>query len=226
MAQSDPDVTSTRYRLPTQSEGMSGLLDRLSSLALVATLVEKAQIAVHSIPTDTATGSDVRGWLARSKGLFVAPDILTGALIPGGACSGVFMARAPDGNDWNGPTFHMLGGVALDRRSGGASSAIFLVAMTDRGVSTFLSNDIDLRGSTLIGAPGSTGDERDILGFALSEGTRSGPSFEGAVITVCEGLNRAIYGPDVTLADILLRGTPRCSGSAGLTRALAEATTA
>jgi len=205
---------------------MSGLLDRLSSLALVATLVEKAQIAVDAIPTGTAIGSDIRGLLARSRGLFVAPDILTGALIPGGACTGVFMARAPSGNDWNGPSFHMLGGVALDRQPRGASSAIFLVAMTDRGVSTFLSNDIELGGGALIGAPGTTSDETDILSFALSERARSSASFEGAVITVCEGLNRAVYGPDVTLADILLHGTARRIGSAGLTRALAEATTA
>jgi len=205
---------------------MSGLLGRLSSLALVATLVEKAQIAVDALRTDTAIGSDIRGWLAGSKGLFVAPDILTGALIPGGACSGVFMARAPNGNDWNGPTFHMLGGMALDRRPWGASSAIFLLAMTDRGVSMFLSNDIKLEGSIRIRAPGITSDDTDILGFALSEGARSSPSFEGAVITVCDGLNRAFYGPDVTVADILVRGIPRGIGSAGLTRALVEAANA
>src|SRR5262249_836437 len=150
MAHPDDDVTSTRHRLPTQSEGMSGLLDRLSSLALVATLVEKAQIAVDAIPAGTAIGSDIRGWLARSRGLFVAPDILTGALIPGGACTGVFMARAPNGNDWNGPSFHMLGGVALDRQPGGPASAIFLLAMTEHGVSRVLSHGVWRAGAGLL----------------------------------------------------------------------------
>ena len=104
MADAKHGVTTTRDRIPAEPEGMSGLLGRLSSLALVATLVKKAQIAVDAIPTDTVTGLDIRSWLARSRGLFVAPDILAGALIPGGACSGVCMARAPNGDDWNGPT--------------------------------------------------------------------------------------------------------------------------
>jgi hypothetical protein len=42
-----------------------------------------------------AAGPDLRDRLARSQGLFVAPDVLPGALIPSGACNGVFMARAP-----------------------------------------------------------------------------------------------------------------------------------
>ena len=205
---------------------MSGLLGRLSSLALVATLVKKARIAIDAIPTDTATGLDIRSWLARSRGLFVAPDILAGALIPGGACSGVFMARAPNGNDWNGPTFHMLGGLALDLQPGGSSSTIFLLAMTDRGVNAFLSDSIELGGSALIGIPSTANDDTDILGFALSEGGRSSPSFAGAVMNACAGLNRALYGPDVTLVDILIGGTSRGIDGAGLTRALAEAANA
>jgi len=191
---------------------MSGLLGRLSSLALVATLVKKAQIAVDAIPTDTVTGLDIRSWLARSRGLFVAPDILAGALIPGGACSGVCMARAPNGDDWNGPTFHMLGGVAL--------------AMTDRGVNAFLSDNIELGGSALIGIPSAADDDTDILGLALSQGARSSPSFAGAVMSACAGLNRALYGPDVTLADILIGGASCGIDSAGLTRALVEAASA
>jgi len=208
--------------MPTESDGLSGLLLRLSNLALVATLVKKAQIAVDTIPTGTVNGSDLRGLLIRSKGLFVAPDILPGALIPGGACGGVFMARTPNGNDWNGPTFHVLGGVTLGLQPARPASAIFLLAMTDRGVNSFLSHNVEIEVTTLIGAPGAANDA-DILGFVLSEGARSSASFEGAVITACEGLNRAVYGPDVTLADNLVRGIPRGIDSAGLTRALVEA---
>jgi len=226
MADAKHGVTTTRDRIPAEPEGMSGLLGRLSSLALVATLVKKAQIAVDAIPTDTVTGLDIRSWLARSRGLFVAPDILAGALIPGGACSGVCMARAPNGDDWNGPTFHMLGGVALDLQPGGSSSAIFLLAMTDRGVNAFLSDNIELGGSALIGIPSAADDDTDILGLALSQGARSSPSFAGAVMSACAGLNRALYGPDVTLADILIGGASCGIDSAGLTRALVEAASA
>src|SRR5262245_32672633 len=56
----------------------------------------------------------------------------------------------------------------------------------------------------------------DVLSFAFPAGPRSSPSLEPAIVTACEGLNQAIYGRDVTPADIIIRGTPRGSGDVGL----------
>jgi len=209
---------------------MSGLLVRLSNLALVTTLVKRAQIAIDAIQTNAAIGPDLRSLLARSRGLFVAPDVMPGALILSGGCGGVLMARAPDGSDWNGPSFHLLGGVALGRELGGRSSTIFLLAMTDHGVSALLSNDSGMGGGARINAvPLSRVDpdygDPDILGFALSEDACSSPSFDRAVIIACDGLNHAVYGRDVTPEDVIIRGTPRGVDSAGLHRALGEAAT-
>jgi lipid-binding SYLF domain-containing protein len=127
------------------------------------------------------------------------------------------MARTPDGKDWNGPVFQLLSGVVLDHQPGRWPSTIFLLAMTDRGVSALLSDDARLRHEC-----GAAGENPDILGFLLSEGVGSRLSLDGAVVTTCHGLNRAAHGRDVTPADII-RGAVRSASSAELAHALIRA---
>jgi len=199
---------------------MSSLLVRLSKLAVVTAIVKKAQIAVETLVKDKVIDPDLGSSLARSKGLFIAPDIGPEALILGGACSGVFMARPPGSEDWNGPTFYALGGMASGLKLPGPSSAIFLLAMTDRGVNAFLSDSIELGDGIRLAAAATADDGADILSFAFPRGARSSLSLENAVITACEGLNHATHGRDVTLADIIIRGTSRSTSAAELTRTL------
>jgi lipid-binding SYLF domain-containing protein len=199
--------------------GMSGVLDLLSKLALVTVIVKKAQIALDATTNSEALGPDLRSWFLKSRGLFVAPDVLPGALIPGGGCSGLFVARTPDGRDWNGPAFHLVGGVALGRQHAGASSTLFLLAMTERGVNAFLSDSIGLRGEAHVEAVDTAGNGADIVGFALSGAALLRLSLDQVVVTVCDGLNHAVYGLDVTPADIIIRGA-RGPNPSGLRRPL------
>ena len=199
---------------------MSGLLVRLSALAVAAALVKKARVAADTVLTDTTSDSDFGRCLARSRGLFIAPDIRPGALALSGACGGVFMARPPEGEDWNGPTFHLLSGMGSSVELSGASATIFLLAMTDRGVNAFLSRSIELGKEARIAAARRADDNADILSFAFPGGARSSLSLEHAIVTACEGLNQAIYGPDVRPADIIIQGTPRGSSDAELGRTL------
>jgi len=211
-----PGTTSPSDGIPTESEGMSGLLVRLSKLSVALTIVKKARVAADTLLIDTTIDPDLGRSLARCKGLFIAPDIRPEALVLGGACGGVFMARPPGSEDWNGPTFHLLSGIDSALELSGPSAAIVLLAMTDRGVNAFLSHSIELGDGTRIKAAGRPDDDADILGFTLSGGARSSPSLEHAIVTACEGLNQAIYGGDVTPADIIIRGTPRGASDAGL----------
>jgi lipid-binding SYLF domain-containing protein len=206
--------------MPTEPEGMSRLLVRLSTLALVTDIVTKAKRAIDAMSMNEAIDPDLRDRLARSQGLFVAPDVLPGALITSGACNGVFMARAPGGEDWYGPTFHLLAGVVLGHGPERCPVTIVLVAMSDRGVSAFLSDSA--------GFPGVGGGEApEILGFVLSRAGCSRLSLDNAVITTCDGLNRAVYGRDVTSAAIIRGtscGTPPAALAQTLIRAAGHAT--
>jgi SH3 domain-containing YSC84-like protein 1 len=197
-------------------------------------LTEKARIAAEEMITDKVIGSDVRALLAKSKGVFIAPDVLRAAFIFGGSGgSGVFMARTPDGKDWNGPTFHTLGGVSWGLQIGGDSSEVMLLAMTDRGTNAFLSTNVKLGAGASIaagpvggGASAATANlSADILSFALSKGAYAGLSLDGAVIATRKALNDAYYGKEVTPSDVLIRGAGRKTESAGLTEILNKAAT-
>src|SRR5215510_4152041 len=215
-----PGATTPSDTIPTESEGVSSLLVRLSKLSVAIAIVKKAQVAADTLLTDTTLDPNLGRCLARSKGMFIAPDIRPEALVLSSACSGMFMARPPGSEDWNGPTFHVLGGLSSALKLPGPSAAIFLLAMTDRGVNAFLSRSIQLGNETRIAAAGRADDDADILSFAFPGGARSTPPLEHAIITACEGLNQTIYGGGVTPADIITRGTPPGSSDAGLGRTL------
>jgi len=215
-----PGGTTPSEVIPTESEGVSGLLARLSKLAVAIAIVKKARIAADTLLTDPSTEPDLGRCLDRSKGLFIAPDIRPEALVLGGACGGVFMARPSASEEWNGPTFHLLSGIDSALELSGPSAAIFLLAMTDRGVNAFLSHRIELGDGARIAAADRADDDADILSFALPGGPRSTRGLARAIVTACEGLNQAIYGEGVTPADIIIRGTPLGASDAGLGRAL------
>jgi SH3 domain-containing YSC84-like protein 1 len=195
-------------------------------------LTEKARIAAEEMTTNGAIGSDVRALLAKSKGVFIAPDVLRAAFIFGGSGgSGVFMARTPDGKGWNGPTFHTLGGISWGLQIGGDSSEVMLLAMTERGVDAFLSSNVKLGAGASIaagpvggGASAATANiSADILSFALSKGAYAGLSLDGAVIATRDSLNEAFYGKGVTPADVLIRNVRRVPDSAALVQTLNKA---
>jgi SH3 domain-containing YSC84-like protein 1 len=195
-------------------------------------LTEKARIAAEEMITDKVIGPDVRALLAKSKGVFIAPDVLRAAFIFGGSGgSGVFMARTPDGTGWNGPTFHTLGGVSWGLQIGGDSSEVMLLAMTERGANAFLSTNVKLGAGASIaagpvggGAAAATANvSADILSFALAKGAYAGLSLDGAVIATRQGLNDAYYGKAVTPSDILVRGAGRKAGPGGLAETLNKA---
>jgi lipid-binding SYLF domain-containing protein len=197
-------------------------------------LTERARIAAEEMTTNKAIGSDVRALLAKSKGVFIAPEILKAAVIFGGSGgSGVFMARTPDGKGWNGPTFYTLGAVSWGLQIGGESSEVMLLAMTDRGVKAFLSNNVKLGADASIaagpvggGVSAATANiSADILSFALAKGAYAGLSLDGAVVATRDALNNAYYGKAVTPSDVLIRGTGRQPDSAGLIQTLNKAVT-
>src|SRR5262249_49248957 len=215
-----PGATTPSDTIPTESEGVSSLLVRLSKLSVAIAIVKKAQVAADTLLTDTTIDPDLGRCLARSRGLFIAPDIRPEALVLTSACSGVCMARPHGSEDWNGPTFHVLGGLSSALKLPGPSAAIFLLAMTDRGVNAFLSHSIELGNGTRIAAVSRANDDADILSFAFAGGARSSPSPEHPIITACPGLNQALYCRDAPPADIIIRGTLLGTSDAGLGRTL------
>jgi SH3 domain-containing YSC84-like protein 1 len=197
-------------------------------------LVEKARMSLEGF--ETAKEMDgFRDLMKTAKGIFISPQVLKGAFIVGASGgSGVFLARDGKSQKWFGPAFYTIGEASFGLQIGGTASEIVLLAMTDRGVTAFLSNNLKLGadagvavGPVGVGAAAATANlSADILSFSRSKGLFGGVSVDGAVVAVRDGLNEAYYGKKVNSTDILIKHAVDNTASANLIHAVEKAATA
>jgi len=178
-----------------------------------AQLVEKAHFTMKDF-MDDASMDAFRDLLPRAKGVLIIPQLLKGAFVVGASGgSGVLLVRDENRGQWNGPAFYTLGGASIGFQIGGQASEVILLAMTDRGVNSFLGSSFKLgvdagvaAGPVGIGASAATANlSADILSFARSKGLYGGISLDGAVVAVRDGLNEAYYAKAVSPTDIFIR---------------------
>ncbi len=176
-------------------------------------LVEKARFAFEGFMADSKMES-FHGLFEKAKGVFVAPQVLKGAFVVGASGgSGVLVVRDEKTGEWNGPAFYTLGGISFGLQIGGEASEVVLLIMTERGVSSLLSNSLKLgadagiaAGPVGAGASVSTANlSADILSFSRSKGLYGGISVDGAVVAIRGDWNEAYYGKPVTPTDTLIR---------------------
>ena len=175
-------------------------------------LIDKAQLPLQSFMCDKNMGT-FRNLIRKAQGVLIAPSVLKGAFIVGASGgSGVLFVRDKTNGKWSGPAFYTIGGASFGLQIGGQSSEVVLLAMTDRGVRSFLGNSFKLGGDVGIaagpvgmGAAAATANlSADILSFSRSKGLYGGISLDGAVVAVRDKLNDAYYGKHVSPADILV----------------------
>ena len=196
-------------------------------------LVERSRLTFESFMTDSNLGA-LKDLLKKARGLFLAPAVLRGAFFIGAAGgSGVFVARDEKAGRWNGPAFYTLGELSFGFQAGGDASEVALLAMTERGVSAMLATNVKLGGDASIaagpfgvGASAATANTSvDLLSFSRSKGLYGGVSLQGAAVTVRASLNRAFYGREISVTDILIRGEVSNPKAAPLVQAVASAAT-
>lgn len=194
-------------------------------------LVDAARMTVENF--QAAPEMDAfRDLLRRAKGVFVAPQILKGAFVLGvSGGSGVMLTRDGKSGAWRGPAFYTIGEVSYGLQLGGKASEVVLLAMTERGVTAFLANNLKLgadigvaAGPVGIGASAATANlSADIISFSRSKGAFGGIALNGAVVAIRPGLNHAFYGAQVDPTDILIRHTVENPQAARLLEAVAKA---
>ncbi|MEW6519804.1 MAG: lipid-binding SYLF domain-containing protein [Thermodesulfobacteriota bacterium] len=171
----------------------------------------------------------LRDLLKRAEGVFIAPQVLKGAFILGvSGGSGVMVTRTGHSATWNGPAFYTIGELSYGLQAGGEASQVVLLAMTERGVTAFLSDNLKLgadigvaAGPVGMGAAAATANlSADIISFSRSKGAFGGVALNGAVVAVRDGLNRAYYGKPASPTEILVRNTVDNSQAAGLLKAI------
>jgi lipid-binding SYLF domain-containing protein len=194
-------------------------------------LVERAQLTLESFMCDNNMGA-FRNLIQRAEGVLIVPAMLKGAFIIGASGgNGVLLARDKATGGWSQPAFYTIGGASIGLQIGGQSSEVILLAMTERGVRSFLGSSFKLGGDVGvaagpigIGAAAATANlSADILSFSRSKGLYGGISLDGAVVAVRNSLNRAYYGKEVSPAEILVSHAVKNPESAKLAQAVGEA---
>jgi len=178
-------------------------------------VVERARLTLESFAADPGL-ERFRDVTATAKGIFVAPEVVRGAFVFGASGgNALFMARGTKPDEWRGPAFYTLADISWGLQAGGDVSEVVLLAMTDRGVTALLTNNVKLGGNIGVaagpvgsGAAGSTAAlSADILSYSRAKGLYAGLSLDGAVVTTRDSWNTAYYGKPVTPTDILVTGS-------------------
>jgi len=189
-------------------------------------LVEKARLTVQNFMCDEKLGA-FRDLIKKADGVLIAPDLLKGAFIVGASGgNAVLLVRDKNTGNWSEPAFYTIGGGSFGLQIGGQSSEVILLAMTERGVSSFQSSSFKLGGDAGvaagpvgIGVSAATANlSADILSFSRSKGLYGGISLDGAVVAKRDSLNRAYYGKEVSPMDITVRNEVKNPQAAGLIR--------
>ena len=193
-------------------------------------LVDRSNTTLENFVADSNM-TWFREHIKEAKGVFIVPRMWKGAFFFGGeGGTGVFLVKSDTG-EWSNPAFYTMGTASVGFQFGLQASEIVLLAMTERGVESMLSNTFKLGADASIAAgPVGAGVEgatavlsADMVTFARTKGLFGGISLEGAVIAVRDEENRHYYGKAVRPTDILVKRTAENPQSAGLRAALARA---
>jgi len=195
-------------------------------------LVERARIAFEGFLADPQMGDSLRSIVTRARAVMIYPQILRGAFFFGGSGgTGALLARDEKTNTWSGPAFYTIGQFSFGLQWGGDAAEVVLVALTERGLSAFLSTSSKLGADVSVTAgPVGAGAEAatanlsvDLLSFSRTRGLFAGISVNGAVVWVRGSLNQAYYHQDVSPSSILISRDVSNPHAAGLIEAVTKA---
>jgi lipid-binding SYLF domain-containing protein len=194
-------------------------------------LVERSNTTLEHFMTDSNMAW-FRDHIKEAKGVFIVPRMWKGAFFFGGeGGTGVFLVKSDTGGEWSNPAFYTMGTASFGFQFGLQASEIVLLAMTQRGVESMLSNTFKLGADVSVAAgPVGAGVEgatavlsADLVTFARTKGLFGGISLEGAVIAVRDESNEHYYGKEVRPTDILVKRSVENPQAADLRAALARA---
>jgi SH3 domain-containing YSC84-like protein 1 len=194
-------------------------------------LVDKAVVTVEAVK-DQPQMEQFSKLLAVAKGVVVFPQVLKAGFVIGGAGgTGVLMGRADDGS-WSSPAFYTMGQASIGLQFGAEAKELILVIMTQKGLEAIIDNQVKLGGDlsaavgpvgTNVGASSTTNFDVDVFSFAKNAGLFIGASVEGSVLNSREKWQKAYYGQDVAVRNIVLNRTVNNASSDKLKAALTAA---
>ena len=204
-----PSVTLFAQQDPqTPREDVEEYVERVQNS--IETLSELTNIPANAIP---------QYLLDRAEAIVVIPSLVRGGFIVGGKHGkGVISVRNRSGasSGWSQPAFVNLSGGSIGWQIGAEAVDLVLLVMNKEGVDKLLEDKLTFGGnlSLAAGPVGRSADaatnvrlDAQILAYSRAKGLFAGATFEGAALHANDSANKAFYGRELKLRDILF-GTP------------------
>ena len=145
--------------------------------------------------------------LDEARAIVVVPDTLKIGLVFGARRGrGLVSVKNPDGT-WSNPSFVTLTGASIGFQAGVQSADVVLVFRSDRGLDSIVNGKITLGADAGIAA-GPVGRnaatatdgqlKAEIWSWSRARGLFAGVALDGAVLSIDDDANEAVYGRDTT----------------------------
>lgn len=145
--------------------------------------------------------------LDEARAIVVVPDTLKIGLVLGGRRGhGLVAVKNPDGT-WSNPSFVKLTGGSIGFQAGVQSADVVLVFRSDRGLDSIVNGKITLGADAgvaagPVGRNASTATDgelkAEIWSWSRARGLFAGVALDGAVLSIDDAANEAVYGRDTT----------------------------
>ena len=145
--------------------------------------------------------------LDEARAIVVVPDTLKIGLVFGARRGrGLVSVKNPDGT-WSNPSFVTLTGASIGFQAGVQSADVVLVFRSDRGLDSIVNGKITLGADAGIaagpvGRNASTATDgqlkAEIWSWSRARGLFAGVALDGAVLSIDDAANEAVYGRDTT----------------------------
>ena len=145
--------------------------------------------------------------LDEAKAIVIVPDTIKAGLVIGGRRGhGMLSVRTPDGG-WSNPSFVTLTGGSIGFQVGVQSSDVVLVFRSERGLDSIVNGKFTLGADAGVAAgpmgrnaSASTDGQMkaEIWSWSRARGLFAGVALDGAVLSMDDKANEAVYGQDTT----------------------------
>jgi len=205
---------------------------RIAALPLSLTLA--FAVAAHAGPREDAQAENAVRVLAEiqaipesaipdklldeAKAIVIVPDTIKAGLVLGGRRGrGVLSVRTADGG-WSNPSFVTLTGGSIGLQVGVQSADVVLVFRSERGLDSIVNGKFTLGADAGVAA-GPMGRnaaaatdgqmKAEIWSWSRARGLFAGVALDGAVLSIDDKANEAVYGQDTTPRMIFEDRTPQ-----------------
>jgi len=149
--------------------------------------------------------------MKNARAVLISPEIVKAGFVLGGSGGRAAMfAKDQATGRWEGPAFYNLATASIGFQAGVAVSQAVMLVMNEKALNSFLSTKFKLGGDMSVaagpvGAGAQSSVQADVYTFARSKGLYGGLNFDGTVVSINSGWNKAYYGKAVTPVDVLVR---------------------